>query len=101
MPDKDVYKQSTFFDRKEHRYSIDLIFHPPLHTILEVDEIMKRIVGLNSMDYVVDFGAGSGRVTIPLLQKGFSIWAIDVSNQSLENLRKTAKKLFLHTTIQR
>lgn len=92
-----IYKQSKFFDKREHQYSLELILHPPLHTILEVNEIMKRIVDLNSMDYVVDFGAGSGRITIPLLKNNFSVYAIDVSERSLNNLRKTARKLLLHS----
>lgn len=90
-------KQSTFFDRKEHQYSADLIFNPPLHTILEVNVIINKIVGLNSMDSVVDFGAGSGRITISLLKKNFSVYAIDVSKQSLINLKETARKLSLHS----
>jgi len=97
MSCKDVFRQSTFFDRKEHQYSTDLILNPPLHTTLEINAIINKIVGLNSMDYVVDFGAGSGRITIPLLKNNFYVYAIDVSKRSLENLRKTAKKLLLHS----
>lgn len=97
MPDKDAHNQSIFFNRKDNQYPIDLILNPPLHTMLEINAIMERIVGLSSMDYVVDFGAGSGRITIPLLKNNFSVYAIDVSRQSLENLRKTAKKLLLRS----
>lgn len=93
----EIHNQSKFFDKSRHQYALELILNPPLHAVLEVNEIMKRIVGLNSMDYIVDFGAGSGRLTIPLLKNNFSVYAIDVSERSLKNLRETAKKLLLHS----
>lgn len=89
------YKQSKFFDKRNNQYPLELILHPPLHTMIEINAIMERLAGLGGTDYVVDFGAGSGRITIPLLKNNFSVYAIDVSKKSLGNLEKTAKKLLL------
>lgn len=52
----------------------------------------------------MDFGAGSGRVTFFLLKQGFDVTAVDVSTQSLTDLRreynthKTASWGILHTS---
>lgn len=87
-------KQQMFFDRAERQYKKERILNPPFHTQLEINEIIRRM-RKPSAQYVADFGAGSGRVTIPLLKAGYQVWAIEVSRQSLLNLQSTAKKLQL------
>lgn len=39
---------------------------------------------------VLDFGAGNGRITIPLAKLGFETWAIDASPTMLDKLRANA-----------
>lgn len=85
--------QKQFFDQKEHQYKQDLIIDPPTHTKLEVEKIIKRLPKDKNLT-IVDFGCGSGRLTIPLLQKGYEVWAIDISSQSLLELKKLASNLF-------
>jgi 2-polyprenyl-3-methyl-5-hydroxy-6-metoxy-1,4-benzoquinol methylase len=40
---------------------------------------------------IVDFGAGSGRLTIPLLQMGYEVCSVDISTQSLQALTQKAR----------
>lgn len=41
---------------------------------------------------VVDFGAGNGRVTLPLSTLGFDLWAVDASANMLAKLKQNAKE---------
>ncbi|HZU12956.1 MAG TPA: class I SAM-dependent methyltransferase [Chloroflexota bacterium] len=108
MPDENVVslpasswdeaqRQAAFFDRQRNRYAVDAILRPPYHTQLELAQILRRIdaLKLGPDDTIVDFGAGSGRVSIPLLQRGHPVVAVDVSEQSLAELRALAESLGL------
>jgi 2-polyprenyl-3-methyl-5-hydroxy-6-metoxy-1,4-benzoquinol methylase len=88
---KDV--QSAFFDRGDHQYNPELILNPPVHCRLEYEYIKKNLPASGS---IADYGAGSGRMTIPSLQNGYKVTAIDISAQSLENLKKVARRLNLN-----
>ncbi|MBI1862508.1 class I SAM-dependent methyltransferase [Candidatus Microgenomates bacterium] len=87
---KDI--QSAFFDHGEHQYNPELILHPPYHCIVEYDYLRRHLPKSGS---IADYGAGSGRMTIPSLQNGYNVTAIDISNQSLANLKAVAKQLHL------
>jgi 2-polyprenyl-3-methyl-5-hydroxy-6-metoxy-1,4-benzoquinol methylase len=52
---------------------------------------------------VLDLAAGTGEVSIPLLEKGFGVTSLDGSEGMLEQLEKkaTIKGLTAHTTVQR
>src|SRR5437867_1595238 len=88
-------KQRKFFNFTNNQYDQSLILHPPLHTHLEIQSILKKLQPVRKNRLIVEFGSGSGRITIPLLQNSFSVLAIDVSDASLRNLKKLAKKLSL------
>lgn len=94
MDTRTVKKQQRFFNDLQHQYKQERIVHPPLHTQLEIEEILKRIKS-STQGHVADFGAGSGRVTIPLLRAGYKVYAIDISQASLKNLKSLADKLKL------
>jgi 2-polyprenyl-3-methyl-5-hydroxy-6-metoxy-1,4-benzoquinol methylase len=86
--------QLKHFEKYENQYNPDLILKPPVHTKLEIEEIIKLIP--NSIKgRVVDFGAGTGRLTIPLVVSGFKVIAVDISQKSLKLLEKTAGELSL------
>src|SRR5579884_3444616 len=93
----EAQRQAAFFDRQRNRYAVDAILRPPYHTQLELAQILRRIdaLKLGPDDTIVDFGAGSGRVSIPLLQRGHPVVAVDVSEQSLAELRALAESLGL------
>lgn len=92
MESDQLRKQRIFFNHLKHQYRRERILHSPLHTQLEIAEILGRLKRPGAGP-VADFGAGSGRVTIPLLQKGYTVYAIDVSEKSLNSLRSIAQKL--------
>lgn len=85
--------QKKAFDIKKNRYKNKLIINPPFHTKLEIKEILDKIP--NKKHQIVDFGCGTGRLTIPLLQNNFNVKAVDISTQSIKQLRKNAKNLNL------
>lgn len=99
----DPQRQKQFFNKTKHQYAVDRIFHPPRHTRQEMAQILRRLPKLTRKEVVVDFGAGTGRVTIPLLQKGFRVLAVDISEGSLKKLRALACQLHLPglTTVDR
>lgn len=84
--------QTDHFKIDTHRYDEKLLLHPPLHV---ADETKKIISLLKKKDVktVIDFGCGNGRLSIPLLQAGFHVSAVDISKESLERLVMIAKKL--------
>ena len=88
-------RQEDFFDIEEHQYARALVERPPLHTSREIDAVISRLRQPPGVESVVDFGAGSGRLTIPLLRHRYSVVAVDVSSKSLENLKSLARRLSL------
>lgn len=85
-------QQRKYFDIEKHQYSQDLISKPPLHTQLETNQIICRLKGIDKNSFIIDFGSGTGRITIPLL-KNYSVLSVDISNESLTNLKKLAKNI--------
>lgn len=84
--------QSAFFDKGAHQYDQNLILNPPYHCVVEYEYIKKQ---LPVKGKIADFGAGSGRMTIPLLQDEYDVTSIDISKQSLKNLKDLSNKLKL------
>ena len=86
-------QQGKFFDRKKYQYPSSVIILPPLHTLLEYKRIIKE---LNNSKEVVDFGCGTGRLTVHLLRNGLTVTSVDLSKKSLRELQKISKKLGFH-----
>ncbi len=91
----DLQQQQRFFDDGQHQYAAAQILHLPRHTEREIAAILDRLKDVPHGSIVADFGAGTGRLTIPLLRAGFSVIAVDVSESSLAMLRTTATALGL------
>lgn len=89
--------QQKFFDEQKNQYSSNLIPKPPFHTKLEIKAILQKIKRIKTGSFVADFGAGSGRITVPLLQKGYNVTSIDLSKKSLQNIRVLATSLKLRS----
>ncbi len=94
MSTVDTEKQRKFFDVLMHQYPEHLLEQPLYHTLLEQKEIEQRVQPYKKGS-VIDFGAGSGRISIFLLQQGYTVTAVDISSESLKVLRRNAKKLGL------
>lgn len=90
--------QSEHFRVASHRYDENLLVNPPLHVADETRRIVTFLTEKRAQT-VIDFGCGNGRLTLPLLQAGFRVTAVDISAESLERLRAIAKKLHCHSRL--
>ena len=86
-----INEQRIFFNLKENQYKRDTITAPPKHVRDELDFIIKKI-GWNKNQSIIDFGSGTGRITIDLLKHGYRVLAVDISRESLNALKLTAKE---------
>jgi len=73
-------------------YPEEKILNPPQHARDEVELILNNLTKYKTAQ-IVDFGSGGGRLTIPLLQNGYKVTAIDIDKKSREQLLKTAIKI--------
>jgi SAM-dependent methyltransferase len=89
--------QREVFDRPDKQYQQELILHPPAHTASETQIVVNKVRAyVNALNGpIIDFGAGTGRLTIPLLQAGLTVLPVDVSAASLDRLRLLAASLSL------
>lgn len=83
--------QAQHFKSKKNRYKEELLFHPPKHTQEEIN-LMLRILKKRNITSVIDFGSGNGRLTFPLLLNKISVLAVDISKESLEIVKRIAKR---------
>ncbi|MBA3276052.1 MAG: class I SAM-dependent methyltransferase [Chloroflexia bacterium] len=87
--------QKEHFDLASHQYPRDAILNPPLHTELEIQGVMNALGGIPAGSHVVDFGAGTGRLSVALAKSGYPVLAVDISDASLATLRDLAEVLDL------
>lgn len=85
-------QQIQYFDKGAHRYEFKLLEFPPRHVKAEINNIVQ-ILKKHNLSNIVDFGSGNGRLSIPLLQMGYSVFAVDISPQSLNDLKINARRL--------
>lgn len=84
--------QRNYFEKNKHRFPIVKILKPRPQHQLEFSHILKQLQ-LQPPQNILDFGSGSGRISIPLLALGFDIWAVDLSRKSLRDLQKIYKSM--------
>jgi 2-polyprenyl-3-methyl-5-hydroxy-6-metoxy-1,4-benzoquinol methylase len=92
--DDEAY-QREYFDVAEHQYPRTAVVTPPRHTEVEGRNVLERLDVARGDGPVIDFGAGTGRLSIALARAGYAVLAVDVSDRSLEVLRETAQELRL------
>ena len=88
---KDI--QVKHFNSGRNQYLTEKLFNPPPHVQEELNQIIILIKKNSKNRNIVDFGSGTGRLTIPLLKNGFTVTSVDISNKSLLNLHHNAAKI--------
>ncbi len=89
----DASAQQQHFDSERNQYSIHALAHPPLHTRLEEMRLVSALGDLPSHAQIVDFGAGTGRISLAIAGSGRSVIAVDISRDSLNKLQSVAQQL--------
>lgn len=82
----------VFKNKNLEYYTEEKVLNPPPHVLGELNFIFNFLPKKKNLK-LVDFGAGGGRVTIPLLKKGYQVLAVDIDKNALRRLIKTAKKI--------
>jgi 2-polyprenyl-3-methyl-5-hydroxy-6-metoxy-1,4-benzoquinol methylase len=82
----------VFKNKNLEYYTEEKVLNPPPHVLGELNFIFKLLPKKRNLR-LVDFGAGGGRVTIPLLKEGYQVLAVDIDKNALRRLIKTAKKI--------
>lgn len=82
--------QSKFFNDIIHQFPEEKIINPLPQHKLELSQFDKHLK-IIPPKLILDFGCGSGRLTIHLLKSGFDVYAVDISTGSLESVKKVYK----------
>ena len=90
MKTSDLETQKRFFADQRNQYSPDLILRPPYHTAREIEAVLRALRTQPATGEVADFGAGTGRLTVPLLRDDFAVCAVDAAEEPLARLRELA-----------
>lgn len=93
--DDETEYQERYFDVAAHQYPRAAVVTPPIHTLLESQSVLQSLGDLGSDGPIIDFGAGTGRLSIALARAGYPVLAVDVSEKSLDVLTATARDLGL------
>lgn len=94
----DTYRNSFFNEHFQNVHSSKL-HHATRGTIEEVDAIIKH-ANLKQRDSIIELGAGDGRLSIPLLEKGIKVMAVDVAAKALQTLHDVAKMKHVENNLQ-
>jgi 2-polyprenyl-3-methyl-5-hydroxy-6-metoxy-1,4-benzoquinol methylase len=93
MP-SDIEKQREHFEQTAAQYDYECIINPPPHIQEEIRLILESIrQNAPEASEIIDFGSGTGRLSIPLLQNGYKVHAIDISQNSLQRLHELASEV--------
>ncbi len=88
--------QRRYFERTEHQYPRGRVLLPPLHSAQELAGVLAALAGVPRDRPVIDFGAGTGRLTIALARAGYRVLAVDTNERSLAVLADIASALGLN-----
>jgi 2-polyprenyl-3-methyl-5-hydroxy-6-metoxy-1,4-benzoquinol methylase len=89
-------RQCRYFDHPRNQYSRSALIDPPLHTAVELQRVVGELQDIAPSTRVIDFGAGTGRLSLALARAGFRVLAVDLSRSSLAVLETVARQLELH-----
>jgi SAM-dependent methyltransferase len=91
----DGYRPSTYGDRFAD------VYDDWYHDVSDVDATVERVAALAGPrgGRVLELGAGSGRLAVPLAGAGLDVWAVDASAAMLERLRAKPGGEAVHTVV--
>lgn len=89
------YRPSTYGDRFAD------VYDDWYHDVSDVAATVERIAGLATErdGRVLELGAGSGRLALPLAARGLEVWAVDASAAMLARLRAKPGSERVHTVV--
>ena len=88
------YDARTYGDRIAERY--DETFP---HAWLQTEASIERLAELAGPGPILELGIGTGRVTVPLAQRGLEVYGIEASEAMAGKLREKAGGELVHVTI--
>lgn len=65
-----------------------LVLHPPKHTQIETSKIITILKQHQVKSPILEFGAGTGRLTLPLIQAGFKVEVVEPDLKSAQILKE-------------
>ena len=71
----------------------DILYDSYKNKTLTCDEIKIILKHTKPLSMILDIGAGTGRLTIPLIKNNRKVLALDTSRNMLKELRKKLKKI--------
>jgi len=83
--------QKNYFNLFENQFSIDQAITPILSQRLEMNQLFNLLNPLPKST-ILDYGSGTGRLSLFFLSNGFNVVAYDISFNSLKNLRTAYSK---------
>lgn len=85
-------QQEIFWDKIAIKRDREGNQSPEYPALKEMKEFFQ-FFGARKTDRILEVGCGTGRYTLPLLQKGCAVHATEISAKSLVSLRRRAKEL--------
>ena len=95
----DSTAQKEHFDAAHHQYDPLDILSPPRHTVQELQGLVESLSHIPKDQQILDFGSGTGRVSIALAKAGHRVLSVDISQASLERLLEVAAVSYTHLTL--
>lgn len=83
--------QANNYDRVAHLY--DSTRGLSVEAELQVGDGLAAILKENGARSVLEVGVGTGRIAVPLAERGFQITGIDISKEMLRNLREKRRDI--------
>lgn len=87
-------QQKEYFDKGIHEH---LRYKEKSVYIENIIDHISRFINESNAARILELGCGSGRFTIPLLKRGFTIYGVDFSQRQLNQLRISAQETGIET----
>lgn len=76
-----------------------LVLNPPYHTQIETGKIISTLQQHKIKSPILEFGAGTGRLTLPLIQAGFKVDVVEPDIKSANILKEIIPSIKVYSNI--